>query len=282
MTTLSILTWNIWMMPFGISSPSNLERAVAISDELLKQNFDILCLEKAFDERPRRALEIKLGPRYPYRYGPVNGSRFPTASNGGVWVLSRIPLTGYREIQFRKSAGIERIARKGALFLEGKIDGRDFQLVATHLQGDDAPFYDPKKQEIRDDQMAQMASELIAECVSRSSPLFICGDFCTPRREGYPSGAETQSYQRMIKLFGVETGPEDRITLDDNPSHNDVADDGKGRIAELDYIFVRQGPTPVKGTWERHIFRRQGWDRQRPQRQDLSYRYAVSARFEFT
>src|SRR5882724_11918094 len=70
---LKILTWNIWMMPwFTFQSPHNQERARAIAEEILKLDYDILCLEKAFDGGARAVLSKALGGRYPYRYGPAN------------------------------------------------------------------------------------------------------------------------------------------------------------------------------------------------------------------
>src|SRR2546423_197014 len=70
---LKILTWNIWMMPwFTFQSPRNQKRAHAIAEEILKLDFDILCLEKALDGGARGVLSKTLGGRYPYRYGPAN------------------------------------------------------------------------------------------------------------------------------------------------------------------------------------------------------------------
>jgi hypothetical protein len=45
------------MMPwFTFQSPRNKDRAAAIAAELLKLDFDILCLEKAFDGGARDVL----------------------------------------------------------------------------------------------------------------------------------------------------------------------------------------------------------------------------------
>ncbi|WP_437320233.1 sphingomyelin phosphodiesterase [Sorangium sp. So ce385] len=282
MPTLRLLTWNIWMMPWLLHdiSPCNKARAAAIADELLGRDFDILCLEKAFDGAARGVLESKLQARYPYRYGPVNSSGVSVKINGGVWVLSRLPLSDHHEIQFDDVAfGAEIMSRKGAMLLKGAVDGRAFQIIATHLQGDDDPGYQPAKQQVRNKQMQQIARELIGPATSQEAPLFLCGDFSTPRRAGEAS-AETEVYRQMLATFAAENGPEDRITLDDDIRRNDLAIDRTGRVAELDYILVRQGKAPVTGAWERIIFRRAGWDGSEG-RKDLSYRYAVGASFDF-
>src|SRR5262249_19927258 len=99
-SSLTLLTWNIFMMPsWTCESPTNDERAAAIAKELLDRDFDILCFQKAFDGSARGVLERALAVRYPYRFGPANNS-FSLRINSGVWVLSRLPLTDYQQIQF--------------------------------------------------------------------------------------------------------------------------------------------------------------------------------------
>jgi endonuclease/exonuclease/phosphatase family metal-dependent hydrolase len=276
---LKILTWNIWMMPPIVhESPSNDARAEAIAAELLARDFDILCLEKAFDGGARDVLRHKLAQRYPYRYGPINRVGLDLTLNGGVWVLSRVQLAPVQEIEFRDASGIERLSRKGAILLRGSWQGRPFQLIATHLQGEEGPGY--KNQGIRDKQIDQIAKELIAQHADPALPLFICGDFNTERRDRIDPFAESPSYLRMLKLFGAVNGDQQRVTLDDHRVHNDLANYDTGRIAELDYILLRQAGHAITGTWQELIMRRRGWDGPNG-RQDLSYRYAVVAHFEF-
>src|SRR5262245_12035633 len=177
---LKILTWNIWMMPwFTFQSPHNQARARAIAEEILKLDFDILCLEKAFDGGARAVLSRALGARYPYRYGPAN-SGFSLKVNSGVWIFSRIPLTDRHEIQFRDCAGIECASRKGAMLLSGTFDSHAFQILATHLEGEPGAHYTPERQEIRNRQMTQIRDDLLKPFAIPDAPLFLCGDFDTP------------------------------------------------------------------------------------------------------
>jgi endonuclease/exonuclease/phosphatase family metal-dependent hydrolase len=274
---LQLLTWNIWMMPPIIhESPRNEPRAEAIAAELLARRDDILCLEKAFDGGARDVLAARLGERFPYRYGPINRVRLDLTLNGGVWVLSRVPLTPVREIEFRDASGVERLSRKGAILLRGAWDGDPFQLIATHLQGEEGPGYE--NQAVRDKQIAQIAEELIATHTDPQLPLFICGDFNTERRDRVDPFAESPSYLRMLRLFGAVNGEEQRVTLDDHRVHNDLANYDTGRVAELDYIFLRRNGHLLTGSWQQVVMRRRGWDGAQGRR-DLSYRYAVAASF---
>jgi endonuclease/exonuclease/phosphatase family metal-dependent hydrolase len=267
--TLGILTWNVFMMPpISFQSPSNQRRAAAIAEELAKLDYDILCLEKVFDACAQETLEGALAQRYPHRFGPANDG-FSIKSNSGVMVFSRIPLSGYREIEFDDKVDVERLARKGAIMLSGTFAEHPFVLVATHLQGDDAPNYRPEHQKVRDRQLLQIA-ELIEAHGDPNATLFFCGDLSTPR--GSPS------YQRLLRLLDLENGPASRITLHDDLSVNDMARDDTKRQAELDYVLVRP-KVPLKGRWMRHVIRHEGWDDSG--RKDLAYRYAVGATFTF-
>jgi endonuclease/exonuclease/phosphatase family metal-dependent hydrolase len=280
-TPLEILTWNIWMMPPAVlQSPKNEARAAAIATELLARDYDILCLEKAFDSGARVVLEQQLGARYPHRYGPINdhGGILPPKINGGVWVLSKVPLTPVHTIEFHEHAGAESFSRKGAILLRGAWEGHAFQLIATHLQGETA--IDSNHQKIRDHQISQISDELIAPHVDPKVPLFLCGDFNTERRDRKDPFAESPSYTRMLALLQAVNGEETRLTLEDKRVHNDLAEYDSGRVAELDYILLRRNGHPISASWERVVMRHQGWDGPKGRR-DLSYRFAVSATFTF-
>ncbi len=275
-SSLSILTWNIFMMPSWIrESPNNDERAAAIAAELLACDFDILCFQKAFDRSARGVLERELAARYPYRFGPANNS-CSLRINSGVWVLSQFPLVDYQEIQFHKCGGIECFSRKGAIRLTGSWAGQKFQLVTTHLQGEERPRFTDKNQRIRNVQMEDIRDRLVRPAVEPGVPFFVCGDFGTPRFDDTWT-RETHDYRRMLSVFRAENGREARVTLDDSIADNDLASDNTGRKNELDYVLVRANDCELTVQRERRIFRRTGWDSSGKNRQDLSYRYAVSA-----
>jgi endonuclease/exonuclease/phosphatase family metal-dependent hydrolase len=268
------------MMPaFSMVSPKNTLRARAIGAELLKHDAHILCLEKAFDGGAREVLRGILGARYPHRYGPVNKSGGLFKTNGGVWILSQLPLRDYHEIEFSDNDGVESFSRKGAMILTGSLGGSRFQVVGTHLQGDDGPFFDPDKQEVRDKQLHQLSCQLLARFATPTLPLFVCGDFCTPKYDPNRPAKLSAAYGRMLETLRVADGPGDRITLDDRRAYNDIADDNRGRQAELDYILVRSNGHAMRGTWERKVFRHDNWDG--AGHRDLSYRYAVTAAVTF-
>ena len=282
---LRVLTGNIWMMPEILpeawgGSPSNQRRAEAIAAVLnQQQDLDIICLEKAFDRKARKIIARRLNTKYPYAYGPANNGWFSLRINSGVWVLSRIPLDHYRQIKFSKAANFsEWLSRKGALSLSGEIGGRRFMLIATHLQGEETPYYTESHQRVRDIQVRQIEQKLLTPPPPEGTPIVIAGDFATPRYQSGSVDSPTAAYLRTVATLNVSNGSDYRITLDDERSVNTLAESNTGRTDELDYVFLRSNAASISGVWERRIFRHAGWDG-KLNRPDLSYRYAVVAAF---
>lgn len=172
---------------------------------------------------------------------------------------------------------VEGFSRKGAALFRGELDGRAFQLIGTHLQGEGGPR--EQNQPIRDKQLAQLAHELIAGSADPALPLFICGDLNTQRRDRTDPFSESPSYRQMLTRLDAENSEEFLVTLDDRRVHNDLANYDTGRVAELDYILLRRAGHAVTGSWRDRILRQQGWDGAQGRR-DLSYRYAVIATFQ--
>lgn len=277
---LKILTWNIWMMPpISLHSLRNTKRASAIADELLKRDFDVICLEKVFDDCAREVLVSKLCGRYSYRWGPIN-TKDCFKFNGGVWVLSKFPMEEIREIEFNDCGGIECLSAKGAILLRGKFNGNPFELVATHLQGEEGPDFAPANVTVRENQMKQIARELLAPNSHEGIPIIICGDFGTPRKDGAKPNQNSKAYDDMLKILGVVNDEKERITLNDNLWRNALAQDNTGRADEEDYILLKSNGISCSIDRDVVVMRNSVWDTTK-HRQDLSYRYGVSAAVSF-
>jgi endonuclease/exonuclease/phosphatase family metal-dependent hydrolase len=260
-------------------SPRNVPRAAAIAAEILAQDFDILCFEKAFDPAARAVLAGALSARYPFQYGPANAWR-SIDETSGVWVLSRSLLVNYAEIEYRACANVECFSRKGAMLLTGVCEGHVYHLIATHLQGEEGAYYTDAHQRIRDRQMDQLGTELLAPNLAPGVPVIVCGDFATPRHDPTDPTKESEGYQHMLRTLGVTNSVDTRITYDDDLRDNDLAKSNTKVKSELDYVLVRANGWPLDVERQRHVFRRSGWDAP-TNRRDLSYRYAVGAEITF-
>jgi endonuclease/exonuclease/phosphatase family metal-dependent hydrolase len=226
-TQLRILSWNIGMLPsLNLLSEKN-DRAEAIAKALSSEDYDIIVFEEAFIGQARMIIRNTLKDAYPYVYGPVNKSLLSIKVNGGVWILSKIPLIIKKEIEFTSSAGFDSFARKGAILFEGQIKNTLFQLIATHLQDDDYP------QDIRNNQLSEIYEKLIVPYSDPHIPQIICGDFNTDEKV-------TENYTGMLKILDAEDGAlsgTNRITFDDQS--NDAFHSPHPDPRQIDYILTR-------------------------------------------
>ena len=101
--TLRVLSWNIKMLPGIYLNKHNKQkiarRSKAISKEILKKKYDIIVFQEAFNFNSRRIIKKNLADKYPYIYKPLNYKLFSLKGNGGVWVLSKIPLKNTKEVR---------------------------------------------------------------------------------------------------------------------------------------------------------------------------------------
>jgi len=166
---LKIVSWNIGVLPILEGFKNNNNRIVSISNALNNNDFDIISFEEAFTYKSRSTIESKL-KQYKYQYGPINNKNHIFRFNGGIWILSKIPLKIIKEITFKKSFGIDFLSKKGAILLEGNINNSIFQIIVTHLQSSGS-------KEIKINQLTEIYNNLIKPYSNLQIPQIICGDF---------------------------------------------------------------------------------------------------------
>jgi len=225
---LKILSWNIGMLPVPeLFADNKDQRAEAIADALFLCDYDIIVFQEAFSSLARAIIRQRLHDLYPYAYGPVNRSIYNIKFNSGIWILSKIHLSIKKEIEFSISAGFDSFARKGAVLLEGRLDGIPFQLLATHLQDDDYPQY------IREQQLSEIYSKLILPYSDPEIPQIICGDFNTDEKKA-------DYYNGLLNILKAEDGALSgtmKITFDDES--NDVYKSAHPDPRQIDYVLTR-------------------------------------------
>ena len=217
------------------------ERSKLIAETLLKADYDVIVFQEAFDKKARNILWGILKEIYPYAVGPVNEARTKllTVTNGGVWIVSRLPLKEVGEILFDNCKGFDCGSRKGALMVEVEKDGYTYQLIGTHLQA----FDSPKKEEIRNKQLLQIKNELVDPYHVDGVPQLLCGDFNIHKRD-------VKLYTQMLKsLSACDDNFCTVDILEDNPAtsgemhtydskNNDLID--YEETTTLDYILVKE------------------------------------------
>jgi hypothetical protein len=62
--------------------------------------------------------------------------------------------------------------------------------------------------------MLQVAKELLRPHAEPSLLLFVCGDFCTPRRSPSDPFSESDGYRHLLATFNAINRAEERVTLE--------------------------------------------------------------------
>lgn len=232
--SLKILSWNIYMLPWVAVRPGKLERSREIVKQLSTSDFDVVVFQEAFLPAARRIIREGLLQRYPYMYGPANNNLGSLKANSGIWVLSNKPLNVLGTIQFEDCSGIDCYARKGAMLLEGEVNGKKFQILGTHLQSEDQAI-------IREKQMDQIYMQLLAPHHQENVPQMICGDLNTEDNM-------KAHYCAMLECLDAENGEMDGVEkCSYDGVNNEIAQSyGAKKKFTLDYILFRANGAKVK------------------------------------
>jgi len=220
-TELKVLSWNIYMLPPLILFTGKQKRARAIGQLLRDSDYDVIIFQEAFHHVARWRIKHWLKDTYPYQIGPADMHYVSLRTNSGIW----------------KRWGFDnKMARKGALMVEGEKNGHTFQIVGTHLNSGGPP-------DIRLSQIEQIQKELLEPYQKTGVPQVICGDF------NIKKGTET--YKKALTMLKVEDGNlrgELKHTFDNS---NDMNKYG-GHSTIIDFIFYRDNGRKTKSV-ERRI-----------------------------
>jgi endonuclease/exonuclease/phosphatase family metal-dependent hydrolase len=225
-TELKILSWNIYMLPYISLFNKNDQRAMAIAERLNGSDYHLIVFQEAFSSKCRNLMSSILLASFPYQYGPANDARFSFRTNSGLWIVSKFPLNQLEQLQFSKSKGYDKVARKGAVLFEGLFNGSKFQLLATHLQASGA-------QKLRAYQCAEIKEKLLNPYFDENTPQFLCGDFNIDMHE-------TSAYDEMLQILDAKNGNISgsmMVTFDE--LENNLAFKANGKRKILDYALVR-------------------------------------------
>lgn len=257
------------MLPKWISKTGQHERAALIAEELKQGVYDVIIFQEAFGKKVRNILWEGLKETYPNQAGPVNSTSSSFRLNGGVWILSKIPMEQIAEIEYDECKGVDCMARKGALMVQVEKGGKQYQLVGTHLQS----FDSERKHEIRRIQYKAIKEKLLEPNRKEGIPQLVCGDFNV-------SQIEKDLYDELIagmkctnnpKSFGVAPVKHtyDRET-------NDLID-GEWEATTLDYILLRRCDTNLEAVQRKvKIFTAPWSSRKLKNKRNLSDHHAVS------
>lgn len=231
---LKVLSWNIYMLPKIVVQRGKRERAHAIVDTLRKSDFDIIVFQEAFFPASREIIGEGLRTIYPFQFGPANNNGSTLKTSSGVWILSKINLKLLNVTQFKNCVGYDCFARKGAMLLEGVWNNKPFQILGTHLQADGFDV-------VRQKQMDQIYTDLLAENKREGVPQIICGDMNTEREMN-------EHYCEMLNCLDAADGEISGVEkCSYDGENNPIAQSfGVKNKANYDYILVRSNGMKMK------------------------------------
>ena len=258
--SLKVLSWNIYMLPLSVKSVGQAKRVQYIAEQLNDADYDVIVFQEAFERDARYRLSKLMRKQYPYQEGPANAKPSLLRMNSGVWIVSKHPMKFLDELDYKRAAGVDKVARKGALLVEINKNGKVYHVAGTHLQAGASK----KKDEIRHSQFQELQQLLHQYEVIGVSQL-VCGDFNTPMND-------RKNYNLMLETLKVQDGPlESSLQYTYDAKENDLAAGGEYREV-LDYILLKDNSQKVSFSKRRVIAFTAKWHEKR---KSLSDHYAV-------
>lgn len=196
---LKVLTFNIKDNPDALLTGWGLQRFDRIGAELARRRAkgeapDVVLLQEAFEGGAAR---VRAGAGYPHEARGPRPDR--TLLDGGLWVLSQLPITGSRTLEYPRSAcsSYDCLANKGAVAVRLSVPGVPFpvEIITTHAQSGGKP----EAERGREEQFRKLAAAF--KPGGADHPVIAAGDFNTdPRRP--------ESYGLLASLLGLPNAGE--------------------------------------------------------------------------
>ena len=223
---LKIMAWNIFMVPPAVYKSCQIQRAYLIADYIKKVNPDVLVLEESFMNSVRIILKSKLDEVYKYQSDIKKSGLIKM--NSGVWILSKYPIDKQDFISYKKKKGTDIFAKKGATFVEIKVNDKKLQLIGTHTQSL------IKYKKTRAIQFRQIRKTIADKYYKDSICQFIIGDLNC-------NYYDTVEYNNMLELLDVNPSSYSGEKYSWNGLGNDLAFKfSEHSLETLDYILLRK------------------------------------------
>jgi len=235
-----LLTWNIQMLPTFPSVPplqkKQALRAPWIVEFLNEQDYDIVVLQEVIDRKMTEILKEGLKGKYPHVLA-ADAKRGISGCSGGILIVSKIPLKYVTHTVYKHVSGVDGLAEKGCLLVEGELDGVKFQLAGTHLQAGDEAMKVKELTEIREG--------IILPYKLDGVPQILVGDMNI--------AADSEHYQRLLDTTEMTDYPlndDHPYTVDGKNSWNPPRKQPK----RIDYVLLN--PRGTQSTIVRQTIQR--------------------------
>lgn len=263
--SISLLAWNMYLLPAIAPVPHRIPRALKIVEALNQSEHTILCLQEAFHHKAVAEIKKGLATKYPYQYGPFFEAKGAFAASSGLLICSKIPLQIVDSILYKEAIGIDAKANKGAILMEANIAEKKFQVILTHMQSG-------KYNEVRRKQFEQIRSELIDKYSKENVPLFVCGDLNTERNNQV-------EYDFTLSKLQVSDGEISGLQKEsyDGTTNKLAQKVWKKASTNLDYVLLKKNNANIEINHRQVKTYRGAWSKKN---HDLSDHYGVECVFK--
>lgn len=189
---IKILSLNIYMRTWSVYDNKNSRLKEFVTKRLDK--FDIVCLQEMFGVFTFRCNYLvdrarELGFKYTFT-GRNQKVMSLKVIDSGLVILSKFPIINAEFLAYNSGIYVDSYAEKGFQHCVISVNGKELNLVNTHLQSG-YKLNDIKAEKVRLDQINQLGNWLKKK--SLNGPLVVCGDMNI--------NVDTEEYVRMIKIL---------------------------------------------------------------------------------
>lgn len=222
--TLKIVSWNVFLRP-SILADKQMKRVDSIANYLIETNADVIILQEVFHNRASKHLNELMAESYPNITKPGPKSLFGVAS--GVLVYSKVKFKNQpKHYSFKDKTGADRLAKKGLVHVTLDIEGKDLDILGTHLQAGRGL----KRIGIRKNQVEVINT--VQREISDSNAVLYVGDFNI--------AASTANFDSLTKTLHASTlEPMGKLKNTCNFKDHDLME-ANGKSYWIDFIFLRK------------------------------------------
>ena len=175
-----LMTYNVKMFSNYIFDDAQKERAHMIPTEINKidPELDCIIITELFNEKAEKIMDKQMKKYgYKHRSKKVGTSWWDIfklkIEDGGVKIYSKYPIIEQEILTYNNSSAEEKLSGKGCLYTKIDKYGKNFNIIATHLQSGRTE----EKIKTRIKQIEEMKDFIDKLKITFDEPIFIAGDF---------------------------------------------------------------------------------------------------------
>ena len=195
---INVLSYNVQMLPFGITGMGNADKRGDFVPRELSPYQDVVIFQEVFDDSPRNndLIPAMTAAGFTHRTDILNDNQAPTW-NGGVMIFSRWPIEFEDEYDYRNcdNNAADCLAAKGIMYARINKLGKKYHVFGTHVEaGGNANDIAIKKE-----QFGEQRDFIIAQNIPPTEAVIIGGDMNTD--------ASSVQYPNMVDSLNPVIGP---------------------------------------------------------------------------